>query len=310
MSPKFGYLLPTREGIMKNDHSARSLIEAAKRAEGFGFDSVWAGDSLTARPRHDPLTLLAGVAAAVPRIEMGTAVLLPMLRNPVILAQQLATIDQISEGRLVVGAGIAADAPSVRAEFQAAGVPFEKRVGRMMEGFELCRALWSGQEVSWEGLWKVEPSRLAPVPHRPGGPPIWMASSVPVGIERAAKHYDGWFPIGPNPEGFSSNRQIFLEATKAAGRSNLTSAIYLTIAIEDDPSTADTRINRYLEDYYSVPANIMRQFQSCCGGALDDVLTFLRSYVEAGADHLVLRLVGDHEKMLSLLSQHRSEIIT
>ena len=72
-----------------------------------GIDSIWVGDSLLARPRHDPLTLLAAVAAAVPDVGLGTAVLLPALRNPVVLAQQLATIDQISEGRLIIGAGIA-----------------------------------------------------------------------------------------------------------------------------------------------------------------------------------------------------------
>ena len=74
-------------------------------------------------------------------LKLGTAVLLPVLRNPVLLAHQAATIDQISEGRLILGLGIGADVPAIRAEFEAAGVPFEKRVGRLMEGFRLCRAL-------------------------------------------------------------------------------------------------------------------------------------------------------------------------
>src|ERR1700744_1579541 len=144
MAPKLGYLLPTREQIMEGKPDASSLLALAARAEAEGYDSVWVGDSLLARPRHDPLTLLAGVAGRVPRVQLGTAVLLPALRNPVLLAHQVATIDQISEGRLILGVGFAADVPNIRAEFAACGVPFDKRIGRMMEGLRLMKALWRG----------------------------------------------------------------------------------------------------------------------------------------------------------------------
>src|ERR1700688_1074409 len=153
MAAKLGYLLPTREQIMEGRPEASRLLALAQRAETLGFDSIWVGDSLLARPRHDPLTLLAGVAGRVPRIELGTAVLLPALRNPVLLAHQVATLDQIAEGRLILGVGIAADVPNIRAEFTAAGVPFEKRVGRLLEGLRLARSLWSGQPVNWDGRW-------------------------------------------------------------------------------------------------------------------------------------------------------------
>ncbi len=72
-----------------------------------GYDSLWVGDSLLARPRRDPLTLLAAVAARTRKPELGTAVLLPALRNPVVLAQQVATLDRIAEGRVILGIGIA-----------------------------------------------------------------------------------------------------------------------------------------------------------------------------------------------------------
>ena len=101
-------------------------------------------------------------------MELGTAVLLPTLRNPVLLAHQVATLDQIAEGRLILGVGIARDVPDIRAEFAAAGVPFEKRVGRLLEGLRLCRALWSGKPVDWEGRWKVENGVLGPTPYRAG----------------------------------------------------------------------------------------------------------------------------------------------
>jgi len=310
MSVKLGYLLPTRENIMLGQSETGSLLDSAKRAGDLGFDSIWIGDSLLARPRHDPLTLLAAVAAAVPDVELGPAVLLPALRNPVVLAQQLATIDQISEGRLILGVGIAGDTPAIRHEFGAAGVPFEKRVGRMMEGLELAQALWSGESVSWDGRWQVEEGTLAPTPHRSGGPPIWLAAGAAAGIERAAKHYDGWFPIGPDADTFGQNQQLFVDAAVNAGRDpvELTTAMYLTVAIGADPEAAEASIDDYLSDYYGAPPKILRSIQACRGGTIDQVLDFIRSYAEAGAEHIVLRLVGDHDTMLEQLATHRDQL--
>jgi alkanesulfonate monooxygenase SsuD/methylene tetrahydromethanopterin reductase-like flavin-dependent oxidoreductase (luciferase family) len=310
MALKLGYLLPTRENVMQDRPGGRLLIDAAKHAHALGFDSIWAGDSLLARPRHEPLTLLAAVAGAVPDVAVGTAVLLPMLRNPVLLAHQLATVDQVSEGRLIVGAGIAQDTPAVRAEFVAAGVPFDKRVGRMLEGFRLCKALWTGEPVNWDGRWQVQDGTLGPKPYRPDGPPIWIGAGVRPGIERAAKHFDGWFPIGPDAHKFAERKAVFLDAAKAAERDpeRLTTAIYLTVAISDDAEEADQRINSYLESYYNAPAETMRSIQACYAGTVGQVLAWIRTFVAAGAEHVILRLVGDHHDMLQQLAAERVEL--
>ncbi len=311
MSIQLGYLLPTRENIMRGDHGTRGFIDGARAASDLGFDSVWVGDSLLARPRHDPLTLLAGVAAAVPDIDIGTAVLLPALRNPVVLAQQLATIDQISEGRLIVGVGIAGDNPPIRNEFAAAGVPFDGRVGRLLEGVRLWRALWRGEPVDWDGRWQVDNGTLAPVPFadpaRPDGPPVWLAAGVTAGIERAAKHFDGWFPIGPNATTFGEQNQHYRATAEAAGR-QATTALYLTIAISDDQAAGNELLDQYLEGYYNVPGPVMRRVQACCAGPLDEVMAFLQDCVTAGAEHLVLRFVGDHRSSLEQIAARRAEL--
>ena len=297
---------------MLESPSVRPMIEAAKKAVDRGFDSIWAGDSLLARPRHDPITLLAGVAGAIREIELGTAVLLPALRNPVVLAQQLATLDQLTEGRLIVGAGIAPDSPAVRAEFTAAGIPFEGRVGRYMEGIRLCRALWSGQPVDWEGRWSVKAGVLAPVPYRDGGPLIWSAASVPQGIERAARHHDGWFPIGPDPATFAQRNEVFQNAATLAGRKleDLTTAIYLTVSVMDDTEKAEAAIDTYLEGYYQAPASALRSYQACKGGDGDQVIEFIRSFVEGGAQHVIIRCVGDHDAVQKLLCDRRDELMS
>ncbi len=310
MAPKLGYLLPTRERIMEGRPETGPLLTLAQRAAGLGFDSIWVGDSLLARPRHDPLTLLAGVAGRVPGVELGTAVLLPALRNPVVLAHQVATLDQVSEGRFILGVGIAADAPSIRAEFTAAGVPFDKRVGRMMEGLRLMKALWTGQPVDWDGRWQVRAGTLAPTPYRAGGPPLWIGGNLKASLDRAGKFFDGWFPIAPSPETFATQWADIKATARAEDRDAdaMTGAMYLTIALDDDAAKANVRLDAFLEAYYSAPAAVLRRRQACYAGPRDGLGAWLKSYADAGASHLMLRFAGDHERQMEEVARLRPAI--
>jgi probable F420-dependent oxidoreductase len=307
MPPKIGYLLPTREQIMQGRPDAAPLLELAGRAEALGYDSIWVGDSVLARPRHDPLTLLAGVAARVPRVALGTAVLLPALRNPVLLAHQVATLDQVSEGRFILGVGIARDVPAIRAEFAACGVPFEKRVGRMMEGLRLCRALWTGEAVDWDGRWPVKHGVLAPTPRRPGGPPIWIGGNSQASLERVGKWFDGWFPNAPDAAAFATQWQNLQAVACAAGRdpARLSAAMYLTLTLDDDVARAAARMDAFLEGYYGAPAGVLRRRQAVYSGPAAGVAEWLDGYARAGATDLVLRFAGDHERHLTGLAKVR-----
>ena len=134
---KLGVLLPTR-GMLLGDGppaDAERVIELACRAEAAGLDSVWVGDSLTAKPRLEPLVTLAAVAARTERVRLGTAVLLAALRHPVLLAQTMATVDLISQGRLVIAAGVGgAFNDEQRHEWRAAGVEPSRRASRAEAG--------------------------------------------------------------------------------------------------------------------------------------------------------------------------------
>ena len=311
MALSFGYLLPTRERIMEGRPQTNSLLELAERAEAIGMDSVWVGDSLVAKPRHEPLTLLAAVAARTSKVSLGTAVLLPALRNPVVLAHQVATLDQISEGRFILGVGIAADIPTIHAEFQAAGVPFEKRVGRMMEGLRLCRALWTGKPVTWDGRWTLKDQMIGPTPYREGGPPIWVGSHVRAGIERVGKHFDGWFPGGPNAEAFRDQIVQVREVANQAGRDPqaIAAAVYLTLRIDDDAKVAERHIDSYLSNYYGVPAAGIRKAQATFAGSEAGAIDWLQGFIDAGAEHLVIRLAGDHERQMEALVRIRETLL-
>src|SRR5690349_6632727 len=227
-----GYLLPTREQIMEGRPEAAPLLALAEMAEALGYASVWVGDSLLARPRHEPLALLGGVAGRTSRIALGTAVLLPALRNPVLLAHTAATLDQVSEGRLILGVGIGLNVPSVHAEFAAAGVPFERRVGRMLEGLRLCRALWTGKPIDWNGRWNVQGGVLAPTPARAGGPPIWVGGNLQSSRMQAGKLFEGWLPITPSPNDWAIQWAEVQSVARTAHRdpAAITGAMYLTLS--------------------------------------------------------------------------------
>jgi len=310
MTLRIGYLLPTRESIMEGRPEGEPLLRLAERAESMGYDSVWVGDSLLARPRHEPITLLAGVAGRTKRVKLGTAVLLPMLRNPVLLAHQIATLDQVSSGRVIIGVGIASDVPNVRAEFRAAGVPFEKRVGTLMEGIRLCRALWTGKPVDWEGRWHVEQGVLGPIPHQAGGPPIWGGGSAPAALERAGKHFNGWFPTGPDAKRWGEQWRQVQAIAKEAGRQpgDVEAAVYLTIAVDDDAAKAEQRINEFLAGYYGQRPDVLKKRQACFSGCASGAAEFLAGYVQEGARTLVLRFAGEHEKQLEIFAKIRESL--
>ena len=238
--------------------------------------------------------------------------LLPALRNPVLLAHQVATLDRIAEGRLILGVGIASDLPNIRAEFEAAGVPFDKRVGRMIEALRLCRALWTGKPVDWNGRWKVAGRgsarrRIGRAARRSGS-----AGAVPAARERTGRLYDGWFPNSPSVEEYPVQLAEVQAAARAAGRdpAALTGAMYLTLAIDDDRGArrcaASTPI---LEQYYGLPPDATRKRQMPLSPAPAPARPrWLKAYADAGASHLVLRFAGDHERQLETAAQMRQKL--
>lgn len=311
MTPKIGYVLPTREYVMNGRPEGAAMLDLAARAEALGYDSVWVGDSLLARPRHEPLTLLAAVAVRTPKLTLGTAVLIPALRNPVVLAHQIATIDQISEGRLILGVGIAPDTPGVRAEYAAAGVPFERRAGTMLEGLRLCRALWTGETVDWDGRWKVSGAVLGPVPHRPGGPPIWIGGGSPRVRERAGRIFDGWLPVSPDAARWGTHWSETRNIAREAGRdpAALTGAVCLNICIDEDAAAADRQLDDYLAQYYGVKSGTTpRQTHGSYAGSAAGAAEWLDGFARAGVEHFVLRFAGNNEKQLETVSRLRREL--
>jgi probable F420-dependent oxidoreductase len=294
MTVEIGVLIPTREAIMSDRPETGPLLAMAERAEQAGFDSVWIGDSITARPRHEPLTLMAAIAARTRRVRLGTGVLLPALRNPVVLAHLIGTVDRIAEGRVILGVGFAADTPQIRKEFAACGVPFDRRIGRFLETLDICRALWSRDGVSHEGKhFTLEGATVEPKPHRPGGPPVWIGGSGPTAFREAAR-FDAWFPTGPSVEFFAEHFPKIQAAARAAGRpaDAVSGAAYVTLALDPDRGKAEQRLHQFLETYYAAPAAAMMARQATYAGPIEGCVEWLQRWIAAGARHLALRFAG------------------
>ncbi len=176
------------------------VLRQAQVAEAAGLDSIFVGHHYLARTAFmQPIPLLGWLAAHTRRIKLGFGVFLGSLVSPVALAEELATLDVLSGGRLIVGLG----AGYREVEYKALGIPYETRFRRLEETVQLLRALWSGEPVTHQGLTgELAGAKLVLRPVQQGGPPLWLGAFGPQGIARSVKLDTPWLipPDGDRAE--------------------------------------------------------------------------------------------------------------
>jgi alkanesulfonate monooxygenase SsuD/methylene tetrahydromethanopterin reductase-like flavin-dependent oxidoreductase (luciferase family) len=306
---KLGVLLPTRGLLLGEDHpkSADLVLNLAQRAEEAGLDSVWVGDSLTAKPRLEPLSTLAAVAARTRRVRLGTAVLLMALRHPVPLAQTMATVDLISQGRLIIAAGVGgAFNVQQQQEWQNAGVKASQRARRLEEMVQIVKGLCSGQPMTFRGRhFGLDSVAVQPRPVQPGGVPIllachWRAKARDAQIQRAAKWADGVISISDTPEEYGQVVRQVRSIAADLGRdpSTLETAMYLTVNVGQNVSQAEIEAEKFLTGYYG--ANIWGARWGPFGDP-ERVKERMSEYAEAGVQTLVVRFASfEPERQLDI----------
>jgi probable F420-dependent oxidoreductase len=193
--------------------SPEALGDLAGAIDALGFDSLWLSEVLTG-PVPDPAVGLAWAGARFPRLKLGTTMLLPG-RNVLRLAKQLATLDVLSRGRLLVTLVPGLTYPPER---EAIGVPPKQRGAVIDEALPLLRRLWAGETVSHDGLvGRFESVKISPLPVQQ---PLemWLGGTVPSALERCGRLSDGWLPSLCTPEEASAGRVVIEEAAAKAGR--------------------------------------------------------------------------------------------
>jgi probable F420-dependent oxidoreductase len=290
---EFGISLPGRGPLAKPD----PVLTLATRADRLGYASIFVTDHVVlpasmarsvypysssgqlpggaAQDYLEPLAMLGALARATSRARLGTSVLVVPYRHPLVTAKILATLDQLSGGRLILGAGVG----WLREEFEALGAPpFEARGAVTDEYLRLMRAAWTTDPVSFTGRYvSVHDVHALPKPAQKGGIPVWIGGHTDAAVRRAATLGDGWHPIALRPPGLlfpdeyaKRARQIETWA-KEAGRDPR--AVTLTVRVP-----MEVRSKRF-----KPPAGDRPLFQ----GTADQVIGDIRAYADAGVTHFV-----------------------
>ena len=297
----FGVLLPTR-GVLVYADGGRPRVELnwqmAETAERMGYDSVWVGDSITSKPRMEPMTTMAAIAARTQRVKIGTAVMLTALRHPVHLAHMAATVDLISNGRLVlgVGAGRSNNEMFVR-EHSVVGVPIKERADRMEEGLEAMRALWTQSKVTRSGpYYPLEEVDLEPKPVQQSVP-IWISSNlVKRGLWRVAKFGDGWICNVPSPETYRECWEQVCQHAETLGRdvSRMPRSLYISVNLNDEDE-AMREGDQFMRNYYGIPYDVVSKQLLCVFGPPEKTVDTILRYKEEGASYFTVRFASRNQ---------------
>src|SRR2546427_2585579 len=181
---EFGVNLNNREPLIPSDYTLADLLDLADLAEQRGFGSVWVGDSLFSKPRYEPISLLSAISQRTSRAKLGTACLVTSTRNPLYLALEWATLDQLSGGRTILGACKGNPEEGVRREFAALGLDYTKAGSIWEEGLHVLRTLWTEGEITfhgnhfdYDGVSFQSGTEMAPLGPLQKPPPIWIVSN-------------------------------------------------------------------------------------------------------------------------------------
>jgi alkanesulfonate monooxygenase SsuD/methylene tetrahydromethanopterin reductase-like flavin-dependent oxidoreductase (luciferase family) len=295
-----GVLLPTSAAQWGADGDPRDVVAFGRRAESLGFSSLFVNDSLIS-PRIEALTMLAALAPATATVTLATGALLPFLRRPLQVAQSLASIDLLSDGRLTVAVGAGFPGRFGRPLYTLSEVPWSRRFARLDETVALWRALWAGAGSFHGECFRYDDIPPATRPFRTGGPPIWLGGATPAALARTGRLYDGWLPYPPRPADYAAGLVQVHKAAAEFGRTinTITPALFVTVLVDEDIDRGRGAMDEFVTATYGMPRNELEKIQAVVTGSADQVRAALTRYIDVGARHIVIRLGG-----LDLRSQH------
>jgi probable F420-dependent oxidoreductase len=289
---EFGVFIPQA----RVEGSYSRWLDLARQAEELGFDSVWVPDHVLspavvdsvyphAKPNTrfttqsntempDPLLAMAILSAHTSRLRIGVGVLVVPYRPPLVLANQIATLDAMTGGRIELGVGVGWHIQ----EFEALGVPYAERGGRTDEAIEIWRALWTGRNAAYNGRFTSFPElKILPAPLQPGGPPIWVGGDSPGARRRAAHFGDVWYPAFASAERYREQSAAIREVAATHGRPAPRGAIQRPVSIVANGPVPSVDTSN---PYYPTAGNP------------DAVIAQLKAFERAGVTAINVHLAG------------------
>ncbi|MHB8665575.1 MAG: LLM class flavin-dependent oxidoreductase [Acidimicrobiales bacterium] len=299
---------PTTFGLLTGATTASDI----QALEALPFETLWVGGHIASRnPSPEALMQLARLAALTTHVRIGTAALLLPLYPAAIVAKQVADLDRVSGGRVILGVGVGGEYPQ---EFEACGVPIGERGARTDEAIPLLRLLWSGDEVSHQGRFHaMNKVRIHPPPAQRGGPPILVAGRSPAAMQRAARLGDGWMPYLYSPERYEKSVHEVRSHADAAGRSldehkntsesanananQFSWTAFVFVNIEDRAEDAIAGAAAFLGGNFKQDVGPLLD-RVAAVGTPEQVAERLRAFVDAGARHLIIAPATNRDPLL------------
>jgi probable F420-dependent oxidoreductase len=296
---KFAIAIP--QFYADGEFDPKAFREYLARAEELGFDSAWTQEgTLNVGPQLSPIEAMTYAAACTERMRLGCVVFVSTLHSPVHLAKSLASLDQLSRGRLDVGVGTGGRGRP----FAAFGVDGSRYVSRFTEGIKLMKALWTEPRVTFDGeFWQLENAPMEPKPFTKPHPPLWFGGASEPALRRAVRLGTGFFGAGSSSSAaFADQVRIVRAALDEAGRpaADFPIAKRVYIGIDDDAERARNRMNDALAGIYGqrVPAI---EAATITGNAADCVRQ-ASAVAEAGAELILFTALFDQREQMERLA--------
>ena len=276
-----------------------AVRQVAQRAESLGFRDLWVThNAVDPAFSFDSVVVLTHAAAVTTRIRVGVSVIVLPVQHPVQVAHQFATLDNLSNGRAILGVGLGRD--HHYAEF---GVPREHRVRRFREGVELIKALWTETKVNYRGsIFQLDGGTMALKPVQKPHPPIWMGGDHPDAVRRAAVIADGWMGSGGSSVAtFGRSVPILRAELEKARRDPATFPISkrVFLSVDERPDAARAELHRWFTTVYHNPEGTDA---SGIHGTPEHVRERLEELVTMGANHILLNPVSRYVEHVDMLA--------
>lgn len=278
------------------------VLPFVSELEEAGIESVWAPDHLIYRVSMlDPIVLLAAASQLSSRMTLGTAVYILPLRQPILAAKTIASLDSLCGGRLELGVGMGGEFPE---EFCASGVDISERKDRLEEAIALMRSLFSAEAVTFKGrFFSTNDVTILPRVHTPVGPPILIGGRSEEAARRAGRIGDGYFPFLMSPKQFADRAALARRSAEGHGRSldGFDWSLYTFVSVDLDEETALARARSYVGQLHGRVYDHEWFRQLCIVGTVSQCRQRIADYASAGVQRLVLHSCGSVQEVLTLL---------